>query len=286
MLILGLICCKIEKEVIILFFNVSPLNLKDTFECGQCFRWNKNPDGSYTGIAYKKVLNIKESHDGFILSDDSKLWEEYFDLSTDYNKIMSTLSCDEIMKKAISKASGIRILKQEFPEVVISFIISQNNNIPRIKSIIENLCKSFGSHLGNENFSFPEMETLSALNPSDLAFLKAGYRDNYIIDAAQKLYLNQIDMNIIKSAPIDEARNEISKIKGVGPKVADCILLFGAYRTEVFPTDVWMKKVLTKFYGIKNLTPKEISRFADERFSKLAGYAQQYLFYSMRENKL
>ncbi len=269
-----------------MILNITPFNLKDTFECGQCFRWNENPDGSYTGVARKKVLNIKMSEKNAVLSDDSPIWNDYFDAETDYNKVIRDLSVDEVMVKAIKESSGIRILKQEFSETVISFIISQNNNIPRIKSIIENLCKNFGENLGCGYFSFPEMKVLASLTPSDLAFLKAGYRDSYIIDAAQKLYLNQLDLSVIKNAPIEEARAEISKIKGVGPKVADCILLFGAARTEVFPTDVWMKKVLTHFYGFESLTPKEINRFAQEKFGIFAGYAQQYLFNYARLNNI
>ena len=266
--------------------NISPFDLKDTFECGQCFRWNENPDGSYSGVAFGKVLNIKKENNDFVLSDNSDIWSDYFDLKTDYNYIMKELSVDDVMIEAINKSSGIRILKQEFSEAVISFIISQNNNIPRIKSIIENLCTRFGKDLGNGYYSFPEMNVLANLKPDDLAFLKAGYRDSYIIDAAQKLCLSSIDTDIINNAPIEEARAEISKIKGVGPKVADCILLFGAHRSEVFPTDVWMKKVLTTFYGFKTLTPKEINNFANEKFGTLAGYAQQYLFNLARINKI
>lgn len=266
--------------------DIFPFDLKDTFECGQCFRWNEKPDGSYTGVAYGKVLNIKKENNSVILSDNSDRWNDYFDLKTDYNFIMKELSVDDIMIEAISKSSGIRILKQEFSEAVISFIISQNNNIPRIKNIIENLCASYGKNLGNNYFAFPQMDILAKLAPGDLAFLKAGYRDSYIIDAAQKLCLKSLDMDVINNAPIEEARAEISKIKGVGPKVADCILLFGAHRSEVFPTDVWMKKVLTTFYGFETLTPKEINKFAKEKFGTLAGYAQQYLFNLARINKI
>lgn len=267
-------------------FDISPFDLNDTFECGQCFRWNKNPDGSYTGVAHKKVLNIKKKENVFVLSDDSKLWEDYFDLSTDYNEIMSALNTDDIMKNAIESSFGIRILKQDFFETVISFIISQNNNIPRIKSIIENLCKTFGENLDEGYFAFPDASVLASLDKKDLAFLKAGYRDSYIIDAAQKIKAGLLDSDVIYNAPIDEARTEISKIKGVGPKVADCILLFGASRTEVFPTDVWMKKVLTSLYGFETLAPNEINTFAKEKFGKYAGYAQQYLFNYARVNKI
>lgn len=265
--------------------DTKPFDLIQTFECGQCFRWNKNTDGSYTGVAHGKLICIKES-DGYIhINDDSEIWREYFDLDTDYNSIIDTLSVSDIMKNAIAKGSGIRILRQDFFETVISFIISQNNNIPRIKGIVESLCRQFGSRIEGDYYSFPEADTLAALEPKDLAFLRAGYRDAYIIDAARKIVSGEISRDIIFHAPIDEARSEISKIKGVGPKVADCILLFGASRGEVFPTDVWMKRVLTELYGFENLTPKAINAFAKENFGALAGYAQQYLFYSVREER-
>ncbi len=257
--------------------------LEDIFECGQCFRWNKNEDNSYTGVAFGKVLTLSKKGDEVCFSDDAEIWNEYFDLETDYEEIKKQLSKDEVTRKAIEKGKGIRILKQEFFETVISFIISQNNNIPRIKGIVEKLCEKYGKEIERGYFAFPEKEVLATLEKEDLAFLRAGYRDAYIIDAARKLVNNEIDMDVIKNAPIEDARREISKIKGVGPKVADCILLFGASRYEVFPTDVWMKRVLTELYGFETLTPVQINAFAKERFGNLAGFAQQYLFYSMRE---
>lgn len=262
----------------------TPFNIKQTFDCGQCFRFNQNKDGSYTGVAVGRVITLRQE-DGFVETDsDDSVWNEYFDLGRDYNEVINALSKTDIMKNAISKGNGIRILKQEFFETVISFIISQNNNIPRIKGIIESLCRRFGKKIKDGYYAFPEPETVAELKKEDLAFLKAGYRDVYITDAARKIANGEIDKNILLNAPIDEARKEISKIKGVGPKVCDCILLFYASRGEVFPTDVWMKKVLSSLYGLENLTPKEINLFAEKNFGNLAGYAQQYLFYSMRES--
>lgn len=267
-----------------MIINTKPFDLKQTFDCGQCFRWNENEDKSFTGVAHGKVLTIKNENGKIILDDDSPVWNSYFDLDTDYEKIITDLSQTDIMKNAISKGSGIRILKQDFFETVISFIISQNNNIPRIKGIIEKLCESYGEKIKDNYYAFPTAEKLASLSLKDLSFLKAGYRDKYIIDASVKIAKNSIDKDIIFNAPINEARAEISKIKGVGPKVCDCILLFSASRTEVFPTDVWIKKVLTNLYGFKNLTKNEINEFAQKNFGALAGYAQQYLFYSMRES--
>ncbi len=260
-------------------------NIKQTFDCGQCFRWNENIDGSYTGVVNSKVVTVTQKDGCVEISDDSPTWNEYFDLNTDYSKIIKKISNNDIMKNAIKSGEGIRILRQDFYETVISFIISQNNNIPRIKSIIESLSKAFGEKIEGEYYAFPKADVLAEKSPEELGFLRAGYRDSYIIDASLKIAEGKLDKDIIFNAPIEEARNEISKIKGVGPKVADCILLFSAARGEVFPTDVWMKKVLTTLYGFENLTPKAINEFAKENFGKYAGYAQQYLFYSMRESK-
>lgn len=266
-----------------MIINVKPFDLEQTFECGQCFRWNKNSDGSYTGVAHSKLINIKQTDKGVEINDNSEIWHKYFDLNTDYNEIIKNLSTNDIMKNAIKKGEGIRILKQDFFETVISFIISQNNNIPRIKNIVEAFCRKYGEKIEGEYYSFPKADVIASLEKEDLAFLRAGYRDAYIIDAAQKISKGEINKDVIYNGDIEDARAEISKIKGVGPKVADCILLFSVARGEVFPTDVWMKKVLTQLYGFENLTPKAISEFAKENFGNLAGYAQQYLFYNMRE---
>ena len=261
-----------------MIINVKPFDLEQTFECGQCFRWNRNKDGSYTGVAHSKLINIKKTENGIEINDNSEIWQQYFDLNTDYSEIINKLSTTEIMKKAINCGGGIRILKQEFFETVISFIISQNNNIPRIKNIVEAFCRKYGEKIEGEYYTFPKAEIIASLEKEDLAFLKAGYRDSYIIDAARKIAKGEIDKEIIYNGSIEDAR--------VDPKVADCILLFSAARGEVFPTDVWMKKVLTQLYGFENLTPKTINKFAKENFGNLAGYAQQYLFYSMREEKI
>ncbi len=258
-------------------------NIKDTLECGQCFRWNENEDGSYVGVADGKIITVKQTKEGIIYDCDEELFNHYFDLSTDYKKISDSLLTDDVMKRAISLGKGIRILNQDFFETVISFIISQNNNIPRIKGIIEKLCKKFGKRIDGDFYAFPKPCDLAHLTPEDLAFLKAGYRDKYIIDASLKILNGEIDFEIVKNAPIGEARKEIMKIKGVGPKVADCILLFSAKRAEAFPTDVWIKKVLTHYYNVENITTKKAEAFSKEKFGEYAGYAQQYLFYLARE---
>jgi len=267
-----------------LVLTINDFNLTDTFECGQCFRWNKNEKGEYTGVVGKEVLVISQKGNNFTVSN-SPLWQKYLDLDTNYSQIKKKINVDSVMEKAIKEGEGIRLLNQEFFETVISFIISQNNNIPRIKGIVEKFCNRFGERIEGEFYSFPQAEKLKGITEKDLEFLKSGYRASYICDAIEKISRNEIDLDILKNAPIEEARKEISRIKGVGPKVADCILLFSVKRGEVFPTDVWMKRVLTQLYGFNDLTPEKINAFAKEKFGKYAGYAQQYLFYSMRSFK-
>lgn len=267
-----------------MILKINDFDLTHTFNCGQCFRWNENGDGSFTGVAFREILNIKKENDKFILSDSS-VWENYLDLNRDYGEIKKKLSVDKVMEKAINDGEGIRLLNQEFFETVISFIISQNNNIPRIKNIVESFCRAFGKKIDSSFYSFPSPHALKGIKKEDLGFLKCGYRDNFIVDAVEKINNSEIDFDILKKGNIDDARREICKIKGVGPKVADCILLFSVKRSEVFPTDVWMKKVLSELYGFYDLTPDKINAFAKEKFGSLAGYAQQYLFYSKRENK-
>lgn len=254
-------------------------DLKNTFECGQCFRWNEQPDGSYMGIVNGKRLCISKVGDSLLLEgctedDLNSIWFEYFDLGNDYNSIRRELTevCPELAC-AVQSIDGIRILAQEPWEALCSFIISQNNNIPRIKGIVERLCQSFGQQHG-DCWSFPTAETLAALEPDDLAPLRAGFRARYIIDAARKTASGVVDLASMKTAPIAQCRSELMKITGVGIKVAECTLLYGLHRLEAFPVDVWMKRALeTSFSGVRA-----------EQLGRYAGVAQQYIFHYTREN--
>lgn len=260
------------------------LEPKHVFECGQCFRWEREADGSYTIAALDRVINVLK-RDGLLIFDNvteeefQDIWFDYFDLGTDYACIKSKLSaCDEHMKNAVAYGGGIRILNQDLWECVVSFIISANNNIPRIQGILARLCERFGDRMeyrGKVYYTFPSPDRITG----DLSFLRAGYRESYIKDACEKF----LGGGFCELEPLstDDARQKLLKIKGVGPKVADCILLFGLKRREVFPVDVWVNRCLNQLYenDIKNLSPGE---FAAERFGTLAGFAQQYLFYYMR----
>ncbi len=255
---------------------VNNFDLSQTFDCGQCFRWEKI-NNKYCGIAQGKNITISRDNDEILienvtLSDFENFWFDYFDLGTDYKKIGENLARrDPTVAKAYECYSGIRILKQDPWETLCSFIISQNNNIPRIKKIISSLCFHFGEKL-NKNFSFPSAEKISALDLNDLTPIKSGFRAKYILDAARKVASKEINLEILSAYPIDNARNLLMKIKGVGPKVADCVLLFGLHKLEAFPMDVWMKRVMKVFFSEKS--PK--------MFGPYAGVAQQYLYHYSR----
>ena len=255
-----------------------------TFECGQCFRWNQNADGVYVGISGDKVCYVNGRE---IVCNDSEadFWFEYFSLGTNYNDIQKKLiKADKNLKKCIDFGKGIRILKQDVWETIVSFIISANNNIPRIKKIIEAMCEMFGEKLefdGEVYYAFPTPEKIASLEKEDLSSLRAGYRDAYIIDAAQKVSSGIVDIDALSTMSDKDAKAELMKIKGVGGKVADCIMLFSLGRFSVFPTDVWIKRILADVYNVED---KNIEEFVSQKYGSLAGFAQQYLYYYYRSN--
>ncbi len=264
-------------------------DLEQTFTCGQCFRWNKTDENSFTGVAYGKVLKISMLDGGFILhgvtdEDYYNIWEEYFDLSRNYGEIKKTLAIDEVMENAISAGSGIRILRQDIWETILSFIISASNNIPRIKKIITSLCENFGEPLSDGLYSFPAPEKLRGITPEDLAPIRAGFRAKYIADAADKITSGEVDLDGLFKMDTASARKELIKINGIGNKVADCILLFALGRMEVFPVDVWINNTMCKLYPEKCTSLAGVRIAGPEIFGEYCGVAQQYLFYYAREN--
>lgn len=262
------------------------------FECGQCFRWNKEYDGSFTGVAFERVLNVKSEDDKIILSntnleDFNNIWYDYFDLERDYGEMKEKLSEDEILKEAVKFGSGIRILKQEPFETLISFIISANNAIPRIKSSIECLSRRYGKYIGEYNgkdyYAFPTAQVLSEVDEEELQETKIGFRAKYVSNAAKRVFSGEADLDIIKTLDTDEARKKLMEFQGVGPKVSDCILLFSMGKYDAFPIDVWVKRIMEYFYLEEDTSMKKIQRFGEEKFKDVAGFAQQYLFYYAKE---
>ncbi len=267
---------KINKNTIV-FSGIDTLSVPLTLDCGQAFRWSEKSDGIWHGVACGKAVDIVQNDDKLIINgsfddSDEMLWAEYFDLGRDYGSICKNLKSDDHLKTAIEAYPGIRILKQEPWEALCSFIISQNNNIPRIKGIIERLCANFGDDLGNGDFTFPSAEKLSGLTVDDLAPLRSGFRAKYIIDAAQKVANGEVDLKKLSVCNIDEARQELIKIKGVGAKVAECALLYGCGRVDAFPVDVWVRRIMAELY------PEGLP----ECCIGVEGIAQQYLFHWRR----
>ena len=222
--------------------------------------------------------------------DDFKnIWYDYFDLNRDYSEIKSRLSNDPIMKEAVSYGDGIRILNQDLWEAVISFIILASNNIPRIKGIIERLCENFGkqiSYMGKTYYTFPDTDTIYSLSKEDLSVIRSGFRDQYIMDAADKFKSGTLTEEYIKSLSTPDAKKALMTINGVGNKVSDCILLFGLGRVDSFPIDVWIKRIMEYCYFDGEQSIPAISAFAEKHFGDIGGFAQQYLFFYARENKI
>ncbi len=244
-------------------------------DCGQAFRWEKNSDDIWQGVAMGKFLRLSQAGSRITFFDTSEddfnnIWCRYFDLDRDYNEIIKAYD-DESLLVACNTYPGIRILKQDEWEALCSFIISANNNIPRIKGIIGRLCEQFGERIDG-GYTFPTAETLAKLTIEDLAPIRAGFRAKYIIDAAQKISSGRVDIEKVKSLPFDEAKAQLLEIKGVGEKVAQCTLLYGFGRIEAFPRDVWVNRIVEELYP--NGLPGCIKN--------TEGIAQQYLFHWRR----
>lgn len=265
-----------DKDI---WFKQKDFSLSETLDCGQSFRWTPLLAGNgYKGFFGENALTITKNSDDdyFVLHNQSEeqflnIWVEYFDLNTDYKILKETFSDDEILKKACAFAGGIRLLKQDKWEALCSFIISQNNNIPRIKGIINRICEEFGIHK-KDGFTFPSPEKISSLTLDELASIRSGFRARYILDAAKKITSGEINLEDISNMELPQARIELMKICGVGAKVAECALLYGMYRVEAFPIDVWIKRVLANYY------PQGLP----ECIKGYEGIAQQYLFHYIR----
>lgn len=261
--------------------NYGGFDLPHTLDCGQAFRWEETENGRWHGVAFDKYLELEKLADGTVVlyntskEDFEGVWRHYFDLERDYGEIITAISEDETLKRASEYAHGIRVLNQEPWETLCSFIISQNNNIKRIKGIISRLCENFGENKGGF-YTFPTAEKIAGLTLEDLSVLRSGFRAKYILDAANKVASGEVELKKLKAAPTDRARDELMKITGVGPKVADCVLLFGLEHADAFPKDVWIKRAMQVLFD------GELPECA----KPYAGIAQQYIFLYARETKL
>lgn len=266
----------IGKDIVL--EDIRCLDLDLTLDCGQAFRWKKQEDGSWSGVVKGVFLNISKTDDTVLLKNTTKenfenIWLDYFDFNKDYVKICDTLKQDSLLAPTVDEYYGIRILNQDSWEALCSFVISQQNNIKRIKGIISRLCKAYGDEVRSGFYSFPSAEKLSSLTVADFEELGMGYRAKYLEKLSKDVAGGKIDLEKIKALTLDEARKELLNIYGVGIKVANCALLFGFGFYDAFPVDVWMKRVM-EYY------PDGLP----ECFDGIGGIAQQYLFHWARNN--
>lgn len=262
----------------IILNDIKCLDLDLTLDCGQAFRWIRQCDGSWSGVVKGVFLNIAKENDTVILKNTTEknfenIWLDYFDFDKDYVKICDTLKQDELLSPTVDEYYGIRILNQDGWETLCSFVISQRNNIKRIKGIIDRLCKTYGEEVCGGFYSFPSAQRLSQLNVEDFEALGTGYRAKYLEKLSKDVASGTIDLKKIKALSLEDARNELLNIFGIGTKVANCALLFGFGFYDAFPVDVWMKRVM-EYYP--NGLP--------ECFNGIGGIAQQYLFHWARNN--
>ena len=272
-----------EHETYIEIRSESRFSARQTFTCGQCFRWQEQPDGSWRGIVRGRAAHVWDDGGALCITGTraqfDALWRSYFDCDTDYASICRSFAVDEFTAAAAEFGAGIRILNQEPWEALCTFLISQCNNIPRITAIVQRLCAGWGepvSFEGETLHAFPTPEALAGLSPDDLAPLRAGYRAPYLIAAAQAAVSGALSFDALRAMSTEEARRSIMQLRGVGRKVADCFLLFGLHKMDAFPVDTWMKKAAAYYSG-------DMKRFIDSPF---AGVYQQYFFYYVREHHI
>ena len=283
-----------EKDNKVILTEVRNFELPHIFDCGQCFRWNKQENGNYIGVAFERVIEVEKQGNTVIiynsnLKDFNDIWIKYFDLERDYSAIKSEFEKDELLKKAVEFGDGIRLLQQDPFEMLISFIISANNRIPMIKRAIENISKTYGKKLeykGNTYYAFPTLREFREATLEEVEGLGVGFRAKYIVKALEDLSNGTYDLNAIRLSDDDACHEGLKNFSGVGPKVADCIMLFSMGKYSAFPVDVWVKRAMQYFYVAPDVSLPKIRKFARDKFGNLSGFAQQYLFYYARENNI
>ena len=256
--------------------GISELSLPETLDCGQCFRWKPDENGNWQGTVHGVCRSIRQERQGITIlganeEEFSSVWYDYFDLGRDYDALKKDFAECEILHEACEFAPGIRVLHQEPWEAFITFIISQNNNIARIKGIVERICAAFGSEIEEGIYAFPTPEQLSKAAAEDFVKLGCGYRAEYLVFAANEVESGRLDLSALAKAPTSEARRRLLEVHGIGPKVADCVLLYGLGKTDCCPADVWMKRVINTLGGSMPSCVKDY-----------AGIAQQFLFHYAR----
>ena len=281
----------------IILTDIPDFNLAQTIECGQCFHFIRKdlPEeddsrSEYTLAAFRRGLRVAQDGDTFTFYDTKaedfeKLWIPYFDLDRDYGMIKDfIIERNPELREIVEKNAGIRLLNQDFFETLLSFIISQNNRIPQIKKVVADISATWGRKVGYDLYSFPEPGELEGVCAADFKEKKTGFRATYLCDAVSKVLSGEISGEELKRLELYECEKKLCEIKGVGPKVANCIMLFSLGKREAFPIDVWMKRVLEQVYFEgEEKTKNELAAFAKDKYGEYGGYAQQYLFAYARE---
>jgi len=294
----------------VLIEKVKNFKLKHIFECGQIFRFEEISEGNFIVIAFGKLIELKEESNNILIYNSTEeevrnIWLKYFDLDRDYSKIKEELSKDNLLKESIEFGYGVRVLNQDAFEMLLSFIISARNNIPSIKKTVNKISTMWGQKIdykGNIYYAFPSIYEIKDATLEEIQETGASFRSKYIIDTIQNVYNStkerenlkgnednpylKYNLDYIKSLNDDECHDALQEFKGVGAKVADCIMLFSMEKTSAFPVDVWVKRAMIHFYGAEDSSLNKIRIFARNKFGELAGFAQQYLFYFARENKI
>ena len=274
--------------------GVDNFELTHIFECGQCFRWDKQDSGSYIGVAYGKVIEIEKNEMEVKIYNINKeefkeLWCDYFDLRRDYTVIKEKFRKDPLLERSVNFGYGIRLLQQQPFELTISFIISSNNRIPMIKRAINRLSEKWGKAIeykGKTYYTFPTVEALNKASIEEIQSCGLGFRSKYVKESVHRIYTGEVNLELFKSCDDDICHLELQKLSGIGPKVSDCIMLFSMQKYSAFPVDVWVKRAMQFFYLAPDVSLPKIRTFARDKFENLSGFAQQYLFYYARENNI
>jgi N-glycosylase/DNA lyase len=290
--------------------EVKNFKLKHIFECGQIFRFEEIAEGHYIVIAFGKLIEVKEEGTNIIIynateEEVNEIWIKYFDLDRDYSEIKQELSKDPLLKQSIEFGYGVRVLNQDPFEMLISFIISARNNIPSIKKTVNKISNKWGKEIIYKEktyYAFPSINEIKDATLEEIQETGASFRSKYILDTIKNVYASdkvmddsnldkknsylKYNLDYIKNLKDDECHEALQEFKGVGAKVADCIMLFSMGKTSAFPVDVWVKRAMIHFYGAENSSLNKIRIFGRNEFGKLSGFAQQYLFYYARENKI
>ena len=290
--------------------DVKNFKLKHIFECGQIFRFEEIAEGDYIIIAFGTLIELKEQGNNILIynsteEDVKNTWIKYFDLDRDYSVIKQELSKDPLLKESIDFGYGVRVLNQDSFEMLISFIISARNNIPSIKKTVNKISTKWGKKIEYKDkiyYAFPNIDEIKDATLEEIQETGASFRSKYILDTINNAYnskkekqslkideessFSKYSLDYIKSLNDDECHMALQEFKGVGAKVADCIMLFSMEKTSAFPVDVWVKRAMIHFYGAEDSSLNKIRIFARNKFGELAGFAQQYFFYYARENKI